>query len=270
MEVLSEADVVWGRIYFSLASEVTATQIQTLQACTIRQVVCLCSTPRGLRTLPSNCKGLSVNTKKQPVERSQWIFQFPQLYEAISEGLQFNRSVWIIAQSKSIAKLVVAAFLIAHEHNTLSQSLQSLRIVRNAILSESLFFQLQLWSAMGGHLVEDHPRLIKYKESLSAPRQTMETIRRSESYIEAPKRIQDAMGDMAGKKVARLWMILLTLQKRATWTAFHFPHWVKNRTGATAVSFATPRSSTPPTFSATIPTQTWRRSWFVVSSFWCS
>ena len=197
MNEQEEAECVWQeRIFFLRRSRVTSTVIKSLNAKKVAfRVATLCESPRALKHLSTHTRRLSLNSTRKPVERTKWIYHFPTIYQFFADAVEANDNLYVISKSGAFAKMAVLAFLIGYEHNTLAQSVTSLKALRQEVFPEALWHQLQLWAAMGGQLDENSSHWQRYQESI---KRTTESISRSSSFIDAPKRFNEAVKDYRG------------------------------------------------------------------------
>ena len=127
----------------------------------VTHVICLCSPPRSLKKLTISKLCLNVN-KRHLILEKEWIMYLEDIHTYIVEGEQ--NGVWIIAESKDIAHFIIIAYLISQKKISMKEAFGSIQDIQQSPLTENLFFQLQLWDAMGGKIDSDYPAYSSYQE----------------------------------------------------------------------------------------------------------
>lgn len=138
--------LVYEKLYFCVKSQV---ENYSCLGTKVSHIICLCDKPRCLRSVPRSISKVIFNSKKKPINPLLWISSFADIHCILTEGLA-QGGVWMISDSKSIAKLVIASFLISTKKISSKEAISLLKIVRKSPLLEELAIQLHLWECMSG------------------------------------------------------------------------------------------------------------------------
>ena len=138
-------------------------------------LLCLCPAPKSMKKLPPTMSKMYLNTKKHPISEREWIMSFGDIHSVLAEGMGTG-GVWIVAENGAVAGLVVLSFLVSQEGGSIASSFAKVSGMSEYPLSEALFYQLQLWSAMKGRLDFGFEPYSKYQEDVITKRRSKFTV----------------------------------------------------------------------------------------------
>lgn len=128
----------------------------------ISTILCLSDRPRFLRSKSINV--VVFNAKKNTILQCNWILHFEEIHKTFADVSSSNGSLWIISNTKSIIKLLVASYIISKKQQSLHGAISLMNNLLKVPLNECLFIQLQLWAAMGGKIDEEFEPYKRYKK----------------------------------------------------------------------------------------------------------
>jgi len=153
---------VTDKIYFSLKRKTERHQETEHK---VSHILFLCDKPRRY-VLPKLNK-LILNTRKHPIDQRQWVVHFTDINSFLSEAIA-EAGVWIVAESKALAKLVLSALFIS-KGKSLREAVSAVPYFQRTPLNEELFLQLQIWHAMKGEFDKNFTLWKSYNDQCKIP-----------------------------------------------------------------------------------------------------
>lgn len=148
-------------IYFTSKQDLNESLVNNLPS-KITHVLCLFDKPRVLRKLSSSINKMFLNTKKHIILEKEWILYLADIHTLLTDGE--SGSVWILSEEKQIVNFIIITYLISVKNKSIAESFKALGSISDAPLSENIFYQLQLWSGMGGKLDSSFHAYAVYQE----------------------------------------------------------------------------------------------------------